>query len=494
MLRFYEILPGLLTWLTLAGLVFLSWQLPIWVVIFVVSYEFYWLLKIFYLFMHLHHSLRRLKANLKIDWFKKLTTDPATCHRWSTITHLIILPMFREPQTVVEASLTSLTKINYPKEKLIVVLATEARGGLIDQKIAKEAEKKFSRYFGHFLITVHPADLPGELAGKGSNETWAAKQVQKTFIDPLGLDYKNILVSAFDIDTRPEPDYFSVLTYQFLTHPKAQHSSYQPIPIFMNNFREASPFARLIGFSATFWQLMQQARPKRLVTFSSHSIPFQALAEADFWPVDIVSEDSRIFFKLINHYNGDWQVTPLFYPVYMDAVTGRNLWESIKNIYKQQRRWGWGVENVVYIFTHILKNKFFPKSKKLFWLFTMLEGAYSWATSSFIIFFFGWLPHLLGGLDFQKTTAAYNLSQITSWIMNFSTIGIITLAFLSLNLLPAPVNWFWKKNRLFLFGQWFLMPLTFLFLSSLPALEAQTRMMIGGRWRLGFWRTPKRTI
>jgi hypothetical protein len=35
------------------------------------------------------------------------------------------------------------------------------------------------------------------------------------------------------------------------------------------------------------------------------------------------------------------------------------------------------------------------------------------------------------------------------------------------------------------------MPLVFIFFGAIPALDAQTRLMIGGKARLGYWRTPK---
>jgi len=488
MKRFFEILPGASAWLTLIILVLFSWQMPTVVVIFIVLYDLYWLLRIIYLFFHLQHSFFILKANLKIDWFEKLKND--FNGQWEKIYQLVILPMYQEPYEVVAASFQSLCQTNYPKEKIIVVLATEERGGEKDQKVAQRIKEEFSDYFLKFLITVHPANLSGELAGKGSNETWAAKEAKKV-IDNLKISYEDILVSVFDIDSRPGKDYFAILTYKFLENPNGQQASYQPIPLFTNNLHKTYIFARLIGFSSSFWQFMQQARPNRMVSFSSHSLPFKALVAVDFWPTDVVSEDSQIFFKLLDYYNGNWQAVPLFYPVYMDAVVGESLWESVKNIYKQQRRWAWGVENFVFVATQFLKNKKVNLSKRIYWFYHTFTGFYSWATNSFIIFLFGWLPNVIGSNGFQTTVASYNLSRITGWLMNGSVFGIIMVAFLSIFLLPPRLSWFKKHHYIFYFCQWFLLPPTFILFAALPALDAQTRMMLGGRFRLGFWKTPK---
>ncbi|MDP1706410.1 MAG: glycosyltransferase family 2 protein [bacterium] len=489
MKRFFEILPGGLAWLTLLLLFFFSWQAPFGVVIFVILFDLYWLLKIFYLFLHLRHSFVGLTSNLRIDWQSKLEKEFP--EQWPALRHLVIMPMYREPYSVIQSSLGSLLAANYPKEKMMIVLATEARGGAEDQMVAASAVEDFGSHFGSFSITVHPTNLPGEIPGKGSNETWAIKKVKEDIIDKLGFDYDNILVSVFDADSRPGSQYFNVLSCKFLSAPNRQHASYQPIPVFTNNFREVSPFARIVAFSSTFWQLMQQARPKRLVSFSSHSLPFRALVEGGFWPIDIVSEDSQVFYRLMNHYGGDWRAVPLLYPVYMDAVSGRNLWEALKNIYKQQRRWAWGVENSVYVLSHFWQNTKFKFHQKLFWSFVTLEGSYSWATGSLTIFLFSWVPNVIGGEVFRETLASYNLSDITSFLMNFSMLGVVTSAFLSLNMILRQAEWVKRKHYPLLVLQWFLLPVTFIFLSSLPALEAQTRMMLGGKMRLGFWRTPK---
>ena len=432
----------------------------------------------------------KMRANLKLDWLARIKSEKSGA--WEKIHHLVIFPMFRESYEVVRESFLSLAESNYPKEKFFVVLATEEKGGEEDRQTAAMIKEEFGSLFKDFLVTVHPAGLPNELPGKGSNEAWAGREAQRKIIDPSsGVPHEDILVSVFDIDTRTGPDYFGILTHAFLSAPHPQHSSYQPVPIYINNIREAPFFARLAGFSSTFWQLMQEARPEQLVTFSSHSMPFRALTEIGFWETDLVSEDSRIFFQCLVHYNGDWRTEPLLYPVYMDAVTGRNFFTALKNLYKQQRRWAWGAENLARLAGDFSLNKEIPGRVKRFWRWVLFDGFYSWSTSSFIIFFFGWLPNILGNEAFRASVLSYNLPRLTGWILNLSSVGVLALAFLSIVILQPKMKGFKKRYYVFYLLQWVLTPFTFLIFSALPALDAQTRLMLSGRFRLGFWRTPK---
>ena len=128
--------------------------------------------------------------------------------------------------------------------------------------------------------------------------------------------------------------------------------------------------------------MMQQSRPERLTTFSSHAMPFKALTEIGYWQKDIVSEDSRIFWQCYLHFNSDWRVVPLFYPVSMDANVAPSFLGTMNNLYKQQRRWAWGVENVPYLLRGFAENKLIPLRKKIYWAFNSIEGFHSWATNS----------------------------------------------------------------------------------------------------------------
>jgi cellulose synthase/poly-beta-1,6-N-acetylglucosamine synthase-like glycosyltransferase len=493
--KFFEMIPALLSWTTIVAMFVLSYFFPIAVAFFVIFFDTYWLMKSVYLVIHAYITYAKMRENLNIDWRGKLegsliSNVQCPVRDWREIYHLVIYPMYREPYEVVRESFDSLAKTDYPRDKFIVVLTCEARAGEEAMATARRIEKEYGSKFFKFLVTSHPADLEGEIPGKGSNEAWAGTEAKKAIIDPLHIPYENIIASVFDVDTQIPSGFFSRLTYQYATVEKPLRAIYQPLPLFTNNIYESPALARVIAFSSTFWQMMQQSRPRRLTSFSSQSIPFKTLVDIGFWERDIVGEDSRTFWQSLLKFDGDFRVEPMLYPVSMDVNVGPTIWITIKNLYLQQRRWAWGSEDVPYLINNFLKNKKIKIREKLYWLYHLIEGFHSWATNAIMLFSLGWLPIMLGGRAFNNTLLSYSLPKVTNAIMSFSIIGIATSMVLNALLLPAKPERFRKYQFIYHFLQWLLVPFIYVFL-AFPALDAQTRLAIGGKWRLGFWPTPK---
>lgn len=493
--RFLEMVPGILAWATIFLMIVLSFFVPFWVAIFIIVFDVYWFIKTVYLSMHLRVSYNRLKSNLKIDWMDKLREiNPSkytlpNLNSWNNIYHLVFLPLYKEDSALVDASIGAILRTNYPKDKIIIVLCWEERGGEDSQKVVKDIEEKYRDKFYRFKSIMHPIGLPNEIPGKGSNTSYAAEIIKRDLVDKENIPYSNILVSNLDVDTVVFPDYFSILTYTFLTSENPLRASYQPVPLYINNIWEAPSFARVVAFSATFWHTIKQEKHETATTFSSHSMSWQALVDVGFWQRNMVSEDSRIFWQCFLRYDGDYRVVPLYYPVSMDANVSHTTWQTFKNIYKQQRRWGYGVENVPYFLFGFLKNKIIPLKKKVEYGFFIVEGFHSWATNALIIFLLGWLPVIVGGQEFNKTILSFNLPYITRAIMTFAMVGLVSTATLSIILLPPRPPKFGKFKYLWMILQWFLFPITTIGLGLLPGLEAQTRLMFGKY--MGFWVTPK---
>lgn len=483
--RFFEMVPGGISWITLIGVVLCSFFFTSKAALFIIVFDVYWLVKTLYLSLHLRFGYAQTKKNMKIDWFARLDGLP-----WKNLYHLIILPTYQESEEIIADSLHGLTKANYPKDRMIVVLAQETRAGSDHNKtIAEHLTQRFSKTFFQFVVTQHLVDIPGELAGKGANITWAGRQVRREVIDRLQIPYDDVLVSVFDIDTVVFPEYFGRLTYVFLTTENRLRASYQPIPFFVNNIWEAPALARVVAFSSTFWQTIQQERSENLITFSSHSMPFQAVVDIGFWQTNMVNEDSRVFWQCLLRYDGNYRVVPLYYPVSMDANVAPTFWQTMANVYKQHRRWSYGVENVPYFLFGFLKNGNIALSKKFFYAVSILEGYWSWATNSLMLFVLGWLPGLVGGPGFHRTILSFNHTSFSQTIMRLALLALVTPALLSLFMLPPRPPRYGKFKSLWMVAQWLLFPVTTIVFGAFPGLDGQTRLMLG-RY-MGFWVTPK---
>jgi len=484
--RLFEILPAFLSVATLLLLIVFSYFQPVFVAYFIILFDIYWLLLVVYLSIHLFYAYSRMMKNIKIDWKDKCQNIKS----WDEIIHLIIFPTYNEPAEVILPSFQALIDDGYPTDKMIVVLATEEREGRKAALKAEYIKNIFGNKFRDFLVTIHPDNINGELKGKGANQAWAAKTVKERIIDKENLNYDKILVSVFDIDTIINKGYFFRLSYAFLTVKNPYRASYQPIPVYHNNVWRAPFFARVAASSNTFWQMMQQIRSEKLATYSSHSMTWRALADIGFWSTTMVSEDSRIFWHCFCFYKGDYRVEPLYFPVSMDVTMDISLLQTAINLYKQQRRWGWGVENIPYLIFNTYKNwRCYPMKSFINRIFIQLYGFHSWATNALIIGVIGWMPMLLGGDRFNSSVLSSNLPVVTRTLMIVAMFGLVFSAIISSRLLPPRPAGTRAYKSVSMVLQWLILPFSIIVFGTIPGLEAQIRLAIGKY--LGFWVTPK---
>ncbi|MBI2484299.1 hypothetical protein HYV71_03900 [Candidatus Uhrbacteria bacterium] len=483
--RTLEVIPALLVWITFILAIGLSFLRPVWVMYFIIIFDLYWLFRVLYFIMYLAVAWRRYRRSLRQDWYSDLK---ATFPNWRDYYHLVFLPMYREPYEIVSSTLDALLGSEYPNDRFIVVLAGEERAHDYFSEIAERVRTAYGNSFYRLLVTEHPSDLPDEIPAKGANINYAGHQV-KRLIDDLGIDYDKVIVSTFDIDTIAHQQYFACLTYAYVSSDKPTRSSYQPVVLYNNTIWQASAPMRLAAFSTTFWLMTELVRPDRLFTFSSHSMSFRALVDVGFWQKDIVSEDSRIFFQGFFRYNGDYRVTPLYIPVSMDTVAGKTAWDGLKNLYKQQRRWAWGVEHFPYLVRTMSRNNRISFRKKLKLLWIQIEGMYTWATAPIVIFVLGRLPLAVADSHVQQSVLAQNTPILLEILLNLSMLGILVIGSMSFFLLPPRGAHVSRKRYISMFFQWALLPFSLIFFSSLPAIDAQTRLMLGKH--LGFSVTEK---
>ncbi len=524
--RLWEIVPGLQFWTVFLGALILSFYKPVWAAFFIVCFDLYWVLKAINVSLHLIASYWRFQVFVTIDWLSfverltdlpsfiaflhsKAPTTPKRLERnyyrdeverltklgsggtasknYRNYYQLIILPYVDESFDVLNSSLAALTAVQYPKDKMMVILATEERAGEAAQLVAKEIRERYEKEFYQFFVTVHPDGLTGEIKGKSANASYAVQTVVPE-LDKLGIAIDNVIISNFDSDTIVHPQYFARVMYEFLTSEKPYRRSYQPIAIYNNNIWDSPAFIRVVSVSNSFWQFTESSRPDRLRTFSSHSMTLRALVDVGFWKKDLINEDGYIFWQCYLHYEGDYQVVPLFIPISLDTCLADTFWQTLKNQYKQKKRWAYNVEYYPHLVPRLIRSRA-PWWDKYYKLFQYVEGNFNWATASVLISSLGWAPLLFGGQAFTESVIAFNLPQATRALMTIATGFLIFSVYINLILLPPRPKKYGPWRSIMMYLQWFLVPITSVIFGSLPAIEAQTRLMFG-RY-LEFWVTPK---
>ena len=544
--RFFEVIPGTLAWTTLIGMFVFSFWLPVWVAVFIIAFDIYWLYRTLYIATYSIAAFRKMQCHKEIDWMdacrnihnpekfleeigtgyarakkefskkrwnffsaskkaakKKLCAarelkkeiqeilkrDRSKFLGWEDVYHAVMLPTANEGAKIIEPAIQAVADSIYPNEKFIILLATEEREDKERrEKKVNYLKNKFGGIFFDFLVTTHKV-AAGEMRAKASNTTYAAKELKK-YLEEKNIPLERVILSNFDCDTVAHPQYFAALTLKYITEPRRLNFAYQPLPMYHNNIWDTNAFVRIIVTGSSFWHMVEAMRPEHMVTFSSHSEPFRTIVDVNYWPVNMISEDSVIFWKGYAYFNGDYEVKPIYLPVSLDAVLAKSYWGTIVNQYKQKRRWAYGIENFPLLARAFWGNKKIPLMKKAKHLFTMLEGHWSWATNSFIIALLGWLPVIIGGPEFNRSVLAHNLPYITRYLMNAALVGLIISMFLSLMLLPPRPARYSRKRYIYMFLQWFLVPVTAPFLGAMPAVDSQTRIMFG-KYFGEFWVTEK---
>lgn len=474
--RIYEILPGLSIWISLIAMIVLSFVKPLWMIYFIIIFDIYWVFKVLNYVFYLTVAWRRFHAAKRVDWKDKMRHELTN---WEEKRHVVFLTIYNEEWGVVQTAIQSICDAVYEKEKCIIVIAGEGRKADHAQDILRRAKEAFDGCFGDIVGTVHPADMNGEIPGKGSNLHYAERRM-KAYIDKRGWSYENVIATIFDIDTVCHPQYFAYLTYTYCTHPNPTRTSYQPIALYNNNMWESPAILRIMSFGTTFWMMNALARQDALVTFSSHSMSFRAIVDAGFHEKRIVSEDSRIFYQCFLAYNGAYTVTPLYIPVSMDTVRDEKWWKSMKNLYHQQRRWAWGVEHVPYLLWEFRKKgKRIPFWKKAKWIFVEWEGKWSWALVALIITFLGRLPLWVAPESVRQSALFFNAPHTLEVLMTIAMAGLVISAIFSIPLLPRRPESHPRHLYAVMLLQWILLPISMIFVASIPAIDAATHLMFG---------------
>ncbi len=508
--RFFEILPGALTWLILLLpfiLGFISLRLTAY---FVVAYMLLWFVRALGINFRSLQGFRRMSQHKKLPWrqlnqdLEELAVHTHAAPRWhaqnvervgrtmlatrikpSEIYHAAVILFYNESIDVVRPTVQSVLASDYDPKRIILILAYEQRGGPAVEATAKTLVKEFGSHFYHAEAIMHPADIAGEVIGKGGNATFAGRRLKK-YLEAEKIEPSRVLVTTLDSDNRPDKQYFGALTYTYCSTEDPKYVSYQPIPMFLNNIWDAPAPMRVVATANSFWMVVQSLRPHMLRNFSSHAQSMETLIDTDFWSVRTIVEDGHQFWRTYFRYDGRHDVYPIFTPIYQDAVLAETYVRTLKMQFLQVRRWAWGVSDIAYVAHHgFLKKNQLPKRDLIIKFLRLLEGHVSWSTAPLLLLLAALVPFFIHPNSF----IANQLPQIASKVQTLAMVGILITLFLSLRTLPPKPERYKKHRNLWMILQWVYLPITTITYSSFAAIYSQTRLMFG--WYLGWVVTEK---
>ncbi|PHH71340.1 hypothetical protein CDD82_6579 [Ophiocordyceps australis] len=209
--------------------------------------------------------------------------------------------------------------------------------------------EEFVKKFRSIDYTVHPADIAGESAGKGSNLAWAAKKLSAKY--SMGMR-KNVIVTGIDADSHLSPSYFASITGMHLSYPDTATTTLYAAPIVFD--RNAHKVPAIVRVADILWCAAGISGLYRGSTIapptSVYSVPLQLVDRVGGWDCDAeaIGEDLHMYLKCFFALNGNLTCRTVLSPVSQSNVTGggkggvRGTFIDMKARYKQALRHMWG--------------------------------------------------------------------------------------------------------------------------------------------------------
>ncbi|OQD79816.1 hypothetical protein PENANT_c043G00217 [Penicillium antarcticum] len=263
----------------------------------------------------------------------------------------IILPNYCEDLHTLETTLKVLASHPRAMSQYDIYLAMEQKENVAMEKAA-QLISSFEKSFLNIQATFHPSGIQGEIAGKSSNVSFAARRIIEVYRTALQLESCNVMVTVMDADTHLSRDYFTEIRRLHYSHiTEADRSIYCCPIIFDRNSHESPILVRcadlLWGFAglSTMYPCTVIAIPT-----SVYSLPLSLVEKVGGWDSDptAIGEDLHMLLKCYFETAGNLISRVVYIPasqcnVSSDAGIGwRRTIDTCIARYRQALRHMWG--------------------------------------------------------------------------------------------------------------------------------------------------------
>jgi len=172
-------------------------------------------------------------------------------------------------------------------------------------------------------------------------------------------------------------------------------------------------------------------------------------------------------------------VTPLYVPIYQDAVLAETYRKTFKAQFMQLCRWAYGASDIAYV-ANLGIRKDRPMSFWNFWprFLRLVDSHVSWATAPLIITFGAWAPLFINP-EANHSIVAHELPQIASQLQFLAMFGLFIIIYLTFKMLPPRPARYKRRRNIFMLAQWLIMPVVSIGYGASAALYSQTRLLLG---------------
>lgn len=470
--RFAELLITSTTWIVIAIPLWLSPFHPAVVAYGIIAFDLY------FLYQSMRNAYQSVGSYLLI--LKHSQTNYAALvtksENGKDIRHFIIIPCYKESVEKLASTIQCILASDYPfVSNIHVVLGFEKREKEAPQK---EQELK-TRFEGKLTISASYHELASnEVPGKASNQTWATRDTVARYIDPKGFSPDRVILTICDADSQLPTNYFSYLTHTYLNDSDRLYHFYWAPVLLYNNFWKLPFFVRMQASLSSIVRLAYLQDKENLIQISSYSTSLKLIQDVGYWDVDIIPEDWHVYLQAYFTHGVKVRTVPLYTMINGDAVYSGSRVKTFLSRYEQEKRWAWGVSDIAYAWHKLWRTPHIPMLPKIKKILFLIHSHLLWPTSFFILTVFATVTPFINPV-FKRTVMGFILPQVSGLILTLGSSMLVVYTILDIRVRKS-LNISTKPQSLFLLAiQWYVLPIVSFFLSSAPALEAHTRLLLG---------------
>lgn len=478
--RLGNVIPAALSWVvvlaTVLGLALfpLQWM---WVSVAAFGYFLVWMALHFVLYAI---GQRRCREWGLRDWSADRDVPGTDGIAPADVWHVVLVPNHTEPVAILRRTLDGLAAQHDAARRLVVVLAMEEREH--DSRAKGELlAREYAGAFARVLVTMHPAGLPGELACKAANMTWAAREARAE-LTSMGVDPSRVTLTACDADSVLDRSYFAAVAELF-ARDERRYSRFWQAPLFYySNMWQVPAPVRFTARLTQLYMLAELALPGYdPLPISTYTMSLRLAEECEWWDPAVIAEDWHVYLDYMVQRSGDVSVVPVYLPLWLDSAEGSTWLSMLKNRYVQLRRHAWGATDTGFLTEQLLSGRtagyvWFRFAQVLHDHVLPVVGFGMAATLSFVPLFI-------------RAPGAELLPAVVTGLFAVSTGVMIAAMVVDLLRLPPPdrrPGWAVIETV----KMWALLPVAGIAFGVLPALDAQTKLALGLplEWKV----TPKK--